>query len=172
MFEQSRDVERRWVPTLDRWVRGSGYALRTVTLDDEFRGIDRFVVADDGREVSVEYKVDEQWRKTRNAFIEVVSNAKTNRPGWALSCQSTWLLYFLTPERVLVCLMAKLRRQVPRWRQRFPTKPAHNDGYDTLGICVPLTFVEAVAESVSRLSHGDVLCLQPRRPVNTESEWS
>ena len=93
-----------------------------------------------------------------------------------LTCTATWLLYFLTPVRVLVFEMAALRQALPRWHDHFPTRAAVNDGYDTVGLCVPIPVAEAAAESVSWLSRGDAIILQRRddRPMScstTTNRW-
>jgi hypothetical protein len=109
-------------------------------------------------------------------LFETVSNSRTGRPGWMLTCTATWLLYFLTPVRVLVFEMAALRQALPRWHDHFPTRAAVNDGYDTVGLCVPIPVAEAAAESVSWLSRGDAIILQRRddRPMScstTTNRW-
>lgn len=163
-FRCSQAIERKWAPRLDQAIRDSYPLSRVdgVTLTDEFRGIDRIVVDDSGHRVGIEYKIDEQWSRTGNVFLETISNATTRRAGWLMTCQATWLLYFLTPSRVLVYFMPELRRVGERWATRYPIRPAHNDGYDTLGICVPVGIAESAAESVSALDHGDGIVLQCR----------
>lgn len=160
-FQQSSEVERRWAPILDAWLR-TAYDLREATLEEQWRGIDR-VATDGAGSWTVDYKCDEAWSRTRNAFIEVVSNATTGRFGWALTSEAAFILYFLTPDRVLVLTMESIRRHLPRWRERYKTRPAHNtEGYDTLGVCVPVSVVEAVAEYTAHLDYGDAAILAMR----------
>ena len=99
---------------------------------------------------------------TGNMFCEVMSNAQTGRLGWGRTCTASWLLYFLTPSIVLVYAVPTLRAALPRWERRFPMRRARNEGYDTLGVCVPIRVAEDVAESVSHLDRGDGIVLQSR----------
>jgi len=127
----------------------------------------RVAVDEDGAEVGIDYKCDERAARTGNAFIETVSNDVSGRPGWALTTEAEWIFYFVVPDRVLGILSAKLRRALPSWQRRFPTRAARNvswDGkpYRTLGVCVPLKEVEAVAEWVAHLGRGDGPVLAPR----------
>jgi N6-adenosine-specific RNA methylase IME4 len=161
-FEQSRAIEAKWEPVLDRALRDHYAHLERVSLADEFRGYDRYVVDDSGQRVGLEYKVDEKWRQTGKIFVEVVSNSTTGRLGWLHTCSARWLLYFLTPHTVLVFFMTHLRAVGKEWERRYPIRPAVNDGYHTLGICVPLRVAAAGAESVSHLDRGDGIVLQVR----------
>jgi len=160
-FAGGKAVERLWAPHLDRWI-GETYRLRPSTDAEEWQGIDRHVVDEHGCDVTLEYKFDQRWPQTGNVFIETVSNAGTERPGWALTCQAVWLLYFLVPHRVLVFQMSQLRQAVDFWRERYPERAAHNEGYDTLGLCVPIPVAEQAAEYVAHLDRGDGFVLQSR----------
>lgn len=152
-------MEARWAPLLDR-VIGDQYPLTLVSLADEWQGRDRWVVDDSGCCVGLEYKFDEKWAHTGNGFFETVSNDRTGRPGWLVSCQAKWLLYFLTPHCVLVYLMTRLRMMSQPWWQTYPVRRAPNEGYGTLGLCVPIEVAAAAAESVSHLDQGDGIVLQ------------
>jgi hypothetical protein len=160
-FDHSCSVEARWAPTLDAWL-SAAYALRPATSAEQWRGIDRVAIDDDGHPVSLDYKCDERCAQTGNVFIEIVSNATTGRPGWALTSEAIWLVYFVTPHSVLMFLLSHLRARLPAWRERFPERPARNEGYDTLGLCVPLRVALGAVEYVAHLDHGDGAILQPR----------
>lgn len=163
-FDASRAIEAKWEVVLDRLLRES-YPLSTVepvSLAEEFRGVDRYVIDDQGERVKVEYKFDERWRTTGNIFVETVSNDTTSRPGWAFTCTADWLLYFCTPSRVLMFDVPTLRLARDRWAQRYQVRAALNAGYRTLGICVPLRVAERAAECVLRLDHGDGVVFQRR----------
>jgi hypothetical protein len=160
-FDQSQHIERRWRPVLAEWLQDSGYVVTDATPEDEWRGIDVWTVDDSGERVGIDFKCDERWRTTGNVFVEVESNHQTGRLGCLLTSEARWILYFLTPDRVLVCLTRVLRAAIPQWRLRYPQRPARNIGYDTIGLLVPVPVVERCAESVSWLSRGDGACLQP-----------
>jgi hypothetical protein len=160
-FEKSRAVEAKWAPVLDHAL-ADAYPLERASRDDEWKGNDRFVIDDDGQRVGVEYKFDEVWQRTRNAFFETVSNSVSGRPGWLVTCAAKWLLYFLTPHEVLVFHMERLREAGRDWQKRYPVRAAQNVGYKTLGLCVPVTVARRTAESVSHIQLGDAIILQPR----------
>ena len=71
-FDDSRAIEAKWESILDQAVRES-YPLATlarVSLAEEWRGVDRSVIDDHGETTTLEYKCDERWRQTGNAFLK------------------------------------------------------------------------------------------------------
>lgn len=171
VFEASCAVEAKWAPILDRII-SEQYPLEPASRSDEWHGLDRWVVDDSGHRVGLEYKFDEKWARTGNAFFEIISNDRTRRPGWLESCQATWLLYFLTPHTVLVYLTKRLRRMSQPWRQAYPVRRARNQGYSTLGLCVPVAVAQQAAESRSRLDEGDGIVLQEWDGWDGGDGWS
>ncbi len=159
-FQRSCQVEDRWAPVLDAWL-GQRYRLRPATTGEQWLGMDRMVIADDGM-VGIDYKCDERAQQIGNAFIELVSNDVSGRWGWGLTSEADWILYFVVPGQVLAFLAAHLRDALPAWLQQFPVRRAHNGRYRTLGICVPLDEARRVAEYVAHLDRGDGPVLMPR----------
>ena len=163
-YEASCRVEDRGALILDTWL-APYYDLRAATRDEQVRGIDR--IAEDGSgPQTIDYKCDERAAATGNAFIETVSNRQTGRPGWALTSEAFWLLYFVMPHEVLVCTFRTIRAQLPSWRERYRQGVAINtrEGlrYETLGVLVPLAVVRDVAEYSAQLDHGDAAILETR----------
>lgn len=159
-FAESLTIEAQWAPTLDAWF-GAAYQLRLATVEEQWRGIDRVAIDDGGRCVGLDYKCDCRCVETGNLFIETVSNAQTGRPGWALTSEAMWLVYFVVPDHVLMFLTSQLRAQLPNWAACCLERPAHNEGYDTLGLCVPFDLASRTAEYVADLRSGDGAILKP-----------
>jgi hypothetical protein len=152
-YQASCAVERRWAPVLDEWLSAE-YLVREATTEEQWRGIDRFL-ADGENTYTVDYKCDEKWKGTGNVFVEITSNQKTGRAGWALTSEADWLMYFLTPARVLALRFETLRRDLPAWQKRYPIRSARNEeGYITVGVCVPVRVVEVIAEYAVDIDSG------------------
>lgn len=142
--------------TLDSVFRRMGYTVEPVGMDAQRKGVDRLMVSPGTRRVvRVEYKADSVASRTGNAFIETVSVDTANKPGWALSSQADWLLYYLPLDDLVYCIkLETLRQHLPRWQRQYRQVTAYNDGYQTRGIAVPLHELEEHAEQVLNL--GDV----------------
>ena len=118
--------------------------------DDQRRGIDRWLIDSsiDERH-SLEYKTDTTAGRTGNAFVETVSVSTTNKPGWAVSSQAQWLIYYIPkPETVYCIKLARLRQALPMWRKQYPSRDVQNRGYVTTGLLGPLDEFEKIAEWV------------------------
>ena len=151
-FDRSVEVEKRWAPVLDRWIRNS-YPLRDATPQEQRRGIDRMAVNDLGNEVGIDYKCDEKAQWTGNVFMETVSVDTRRTPGWLYTSDADWILYFVTPEVVYAFSLAKLQAHIEDWINRYGEVAADNRRYRTLGVLVPLRTARAVAEYVAAISH-------------------
>ena len=117
------------------------WEITAVSRDQQRQGIDRvFVSRKSGRQHTVEYKSDWTAGRTENVFIETVSVDTEDKPGWAYASQADWLFYYI-PGKSLLCVIdfATLREQLPHWVDECPpAPPIPNQGYNTLGILVPL----------------------------------
>jgi hypothetical protein len=141
---QGQAYERR----LDEFFQRFGLTIRPATADEQRRGIDRWFIDATTME-SYEYKADSIAGATGNAFIETVSVDVMQKPGWAWSSQATYLVYLVTePETIYLISMRRLRRHLPIWQLRYRTVQAANDGYNTIGVLVPLRELEAIAIQV------------------------
>lgn len=132
--------------------------IRPATDEEQRRGIDRwFTNRQTGRVVSVEYKTDWTAARTGNAFIETTSVDTAHKAGWAYTCEAEWLLYFCPGtggEQAYWVNLYALRRALARWVNQYPARTIPNDGYNTVGVLVPLAEMEQVAQQVVNIGGG------------------
>jgi len=157
-FAGGRAVEARYAPLLDDWLRSHGYDLRPASRDEEWRGIDRVVTAENGEPCHVEYKVDEVAKRTGRLFIETVSNDTSGRAGWAYTTEARWLFYLVVGERLYCIRPERMRALLPVWLDRYPLRRANNGDFGTIGVCVPFAAAEAAAEQVVRFAALEQRC--------------
>ena len=142
---EGQEYERR----LDEHFRKFRVQITPATMEQQRQGIDRvFFFPATGSRDTIEYKADSIAGKTGNAFIETVSvdTPSISKPGWAVTSQAKYLVYMVTdPEAIYLVLMANIKAMLPKWRERYPTKAAQNNGYRTLGVVVPITELERIA---------------------------
>ena len=75
-----------------------------------------------------------------------------NKPGWAKSSQADYLVYYVPDdELVYVMKMKKMREHLNEWMSRYPERKIPNQGYNTIGVLVPLKEFEKHAEQVLSL---------------------
>ncbi len=100
--------------------------------------------------MTVEYKADHTAGSTGNAFVELVSVDTTKRHGWALASEADWLFYYIPadPEVLYIIRFEELRKRLPRWQYKYREVSVPNEGYNTVGIVVPLHEFEAIASEV------------------------
>lgn len=129
------------------------FIIRHATPEEQRQGIDRIYIGRaDGRTYRVEYKTDHAANQTGNAFVETVSVDTDNKPGWAFTSQSNFLLYYITiAEVVYVVDFAKLRRRLPTWQRSYRLRKIPNRGYHTHGLLVPLDEFERLADKIISL---------------------
>lgn len=153
-FKTKLAEAEKWEAVLDARLRDSGYEVRPLGPYEP----DREVTLPSGFRLKVEYKCDERALETRNAFIETISNSVTGRPGWAMTTEADWVLYFVVPKRVLGLRPARIRGELELWKQYRKAK-ADNGTYQTIGLLVPLSVVLTAADFVSELDRGDGIYL-------------
>jgi hypothetical protein len=125
-----------------------GLDVRSVTLTEQRRGID--LVYSIAR--TVEVKTDGKAHETGNAAIELVSNDRTGKPGWAYTCEADWLAYYIPADgRVFWLRPDVVRAELDRWQRAHRSFSAPNPGYNTTGVLVPLAEIERIAEQVVTL---------------------
>lgn len=122
------------------------FAVRPATPDEQRQGIDRgFKRLSDGKEFKVEYKADETAAKTGNAFVETMSVDTANKPGWALTCQADFILYYIVGTgRVYILRPKDIQERLEQWAQ-YPERHIPNGTYHTIGLLVPLDEFERAA---------------------------
>ena len=128
------------------------YDIQPVGMDMQRQGVDRiFTRKDNGWIYKVEYKTDWTASKTGNAFVETVSVDTANKSGWAHSSQADYLIYHVPgDELIYVIQLNKLRSCLHRWKNN-PILKIPNNGYNTIGLLVPLCEFERIATQVISL---------------------
>lgn len=116
------------------------FDIKPVNMVDQRLGIDRrFTRKSNGASLTVEYKSDSKAAKTGNAFIETISVDTHNKTGWAKTSQADILIYYIPPTKVIIVLkMQAVQSSVARWEKVYPKKSIPNEGYNTIGVLVPL----------------------------------
>lgn len=143
-LEVGRKGERELDGHFGRW-----WLIEKASRQEQLRQIDRHWRS---RRVpalrrSVEYKTDGIADDTGNAFIEVVSVDASARAGWALISAADLLLYYLWRSKTFfLAPMPVVRTHVPIWLMKhgLAGRKTPNEGYNTRGICVPLSEWRAV----------------------------
>ncbi len=125
------------------------YDITPVGMDLQRKGIDRiFNRKDNGAIYKVEYKTDWTAQRTHNVFIETISVDKNRKPGWAHSSQADVLIYYIPgDELIYIICFSSLRAKLHIWKN-FPEKKIPNNGYNTIGLLVPLSEFEKIAQQV------------------------
>lgn len=150
-FAEQLAVGEAWEAHLDAFFGGQfPVEIRPASMEEQRKGIDRlFVSKRTGAIDTVEYKADRLAGKTGNAFIETVSVDATGKPGWAVASQARYLVYLVTdPETIYFIAMRRVLAALPRWRAAYPEARAQNEGYQTVGLLVPLAELEKIATVV------------------------
>ncbi len=101
-----------------------------------------------GRAWFLEYKTDLRADETGNAFIETVgSDAGRENAGWAAKSGADFVIYYLPYSgRIYVIPVIRLRKMLPKWRDRYPVRQIPNNGYHTHGLLVPLSELAKISE--------------------------
>jgi len=126
------------------------FEISKVNREGQRRGIDRvFKCRETGKTETIEYKTDKKAQYTHNAFIETVSVDTDRRKGWAYTCTADLIFYYVPGDGLVYVLEPTvIRRLLPLWAERYPTRKVRNNTYYTHGICVPLRELEACAREV------------------------
>lgn len=123
------------------------FAIRPATRQQQRQGIDRiFTRRSDGREYRIEYKADKTAARTGNAFVETVSVDTYSKPGWAYTCRSDYIFYYVVGDGpVYILKPADIKRRLDRWAAQYEKRRIPNSGYHTEGLLVPLEEFEKMA---------------------------
>jgi len=131
---------------------GKFYVVQKVSMDLQRHGIDRvFVARKKPFRWLVEYKSDSKAAETGNAFVETVSVDKDNKPGWLYSTCAQIIAYFIPPwGRVYIVEVTRLRAIFieDEWPNKCPERKIPNNGYNTVGLLVPLTELRQCCKTV------------------------
>lgn len=150
-YSLRRQLEKgeRWEKYLDS-LFVDNFSIRPATRQQQRQGIDRiFTHKLWGTEYRIEYKADKTAARTGNAFIETTSVDTWNKPGWALTCQSDFLIYYIVGIGPAYILRPRdIKANVSEWQGRYPERKIPNKGYHTVGLLVPLAELERFAVAV------------------------
>lgn len=143
-FEEMRQQEREDAIRLDE-IMAAWFEVQPATESQDKGGVDRwFVHRKSGHRISVQYKCDRKAESSGNAFIELVSvNGRPPTPGWAWNPKAELLLYFLPLSRqVYFVSPTKLYEYTMFWCTKNGQKLTPNEGYETIGVTIPLKTLE------------------------------
>lgn len=107
-------------------------------------GIDRVILLANG----LTLKIDEKKRREDrdDILLEYLSNDKTGAPGWIEKDLAIhYLAYAFMPSRQCYLFDWPMLRSAwinwgeKRWKKLYSIPPAHNPGYDTYSVAVPIT---------------------------------
>ena len=144
-FSGSLEKGVNWEFYVDGVLASHGFDIAVVTRADQRNGIDRRISKDSGM-WEIEIKTDFKAAETGNAFIEVVSVDTAGKDGWAYTSTADCIGY-MVPHlgEIYMIKPSALRRILPQWESRYPTRAAQNNGYKTHGACVPLPELKKLA---------------------------
>lgn len=117
------------------------FTILPVPLSVQKLGIDRIFERKrhPKKRLSVEYKADIKAAETGNAYIEVLSNSKNGKLGWAYTSIAQELVYYVPHyRRVGVISMLELRKYLNENRKKFREVKCFNKDYHGEGVLVPL----------------------------------
>jgi hypothetical protein len=147
-LRQGEEIEQ----LLDDYLDAS-YVIRRATAEEQRQGIDRWLTPMDPdgpvEAFSIDYKADWLAARTGHVFIETVSVDRVGKSGWALSSRAQFIFYYIPQRRRLYVLsMAEIQALLPQWALIYQTRIAHNEGYESAGVLVPLSEIARIAEAV------------------------
>jgi len=101
---------------------------------------DRLFIDAYGHHTIVEYKADYIGHRTGNAYVETVSVASENKPGWVYTSQADVLIYWVVGNGQVIAVSPKqLREKLPGWEVHYHTIQARNETYYGAGVLVPIS---------------------------------
>lgn len=130
---------------------GEQFDIQPATREQQRQGIDRiFRNRRTGKTLTVEYKTDWTASKTGNAFVETLSADKDRKAGWALTSQADYLVYCVPGDGAAIYIipMQRIRAKLFDWSLACEERKIKNEGYNTVGLLVPLCEFERIAEEV------------------------
>lgn len=153
-FGPSLERGQKFEEKLDEYF-SKEFQIFKVDMNLQRLGVDRiFVRYSDGARFTMEYKTDERTADTNNVFIETVSVDTEKKPGWAFTSVAQLIVYFIPQwHKIYLANTMVIRKRLAKWRGLYKEKPAQNDGYLTMGLCVPVDVFGAICKIVE-VEHG------------------
>lgn len=123
------------------------FHIEPADREEERRGIDRwFTDKRNGSTYAIQYKADTTAARTGNAFVETVSVDTKNIPGWAYTCEADFIIYYVVGcGPAYVIRPVEIRKRLGSWEREFESRAIPNQGYNTVGLLVPLDEFERIA---------------------------
>jgi len=122
------------------------YSIQYVSQEVQRIGIDRIFITKLNTYYTIEYKTDWTARKTGNAFIEIMSVDKTKKYGWAYTSGAQIIVYFIPINNDVYMLNPlKLKQKIPKWLDIYKKQEIPNNGYNTIGLLVPLSEIGKIS---------------------------
>lgn len=115
-------------------------------------GIDRVITLTSGKTITVDEKV--RAKDYGDILLEYWSNFEKKIPGWVakdLACD--FIAYAIMPARKCYLLNFQLLREAwiknhKDWVNQYGGKPAKNEGYTTVNVCIPVPVLfEAISDA-------------------------
>lgn len=140
-LNKGKDSEALLDEYFKRW-----YTVENVPIEFEKKlHYDRLFVRPDGSQVAVEYKTDYMGHQTGNLIVEVVSSDAHDTPGWAYTCRADMLVWWIVGTgELLGASPSAIREKLPEWRSMYRQVKIRNEGYNTLGIAVPIVVFKSI----------------------------
>lgn len=135
-----RDLERAkpYEEIIDAYFERKRHKVKIATSRQQRNGIDRIVLTEDGREFSVEYKIDISSARTGNFFIELLAFDLPNKLGWYFTSQAD-VFVLMSPGVGISFVSRKTLDSIVRAELDF--KPRFNctkERAKTLGLLIPV----------------------------------
>lgn len=143
----------------------SSFTVAKATTDEQWKGIDftARIRIENGAGVwkGVEVKYDERSMETGFVFVELYSNEQSGRKGWAYTCKAH-LLVLVTPipefkqDAMLYFIDPKeLKSRLEDWQSKYEVRRCQNEGFNSVGLLVPLSEFEDLGHVVAA---GSEIC--------------
>lgn len=139
---QGKNAEHFLDSYFSRW-----YTINEIPLEVERRiHADRLFLDRHGTQTVVEYKTDFMGHNTGNLIVETISVDTDNKPGWVFTCQADMLLWWIVGNGEILGLRpADMRANVAEWETHYRRVTIPNQGYNTIGIAVPIPRLRRIA---------------------------
>lgn len=127
------------------------FHITEATDQQQRQGIDRIFWDKKSAELTlVEFKTDARANQTQHAFIEIETNGKGEGSGWAFTSAAAVLVYYIPGAGAEIAYWIRfnlLRRSLRDWLQRCRRVSVPNRTYNTVGLLVPLSEIERIADN-------------------------
>lgn len=149
-FNESLKRGKRFEDELDCFFF-EDWGIHRLSPDQEKRGLgDRvFINKKTGQLFFIEYKTDEKAYDTGNFFIETISVDRNHQKGWALTCLSDFIFFYIPRlKEVYIVDPKSIRDKLDQWQRNYPVRPSRdelNNNYVSYGVCVPIKTISDIA---------------------------